>query len=58
MKVNESFTYKQFEIQTRMTLDEAVGVLSRHIQTDRSIKGWLLSKEDFVGCVSPGGFKV
>jgi hypothetical protein len=41
-----------------MTLDEAATALSRLVQTNRSIKGWLFSKEDFVGRISTEGFVI
>jgi hypothetical protein len=50
--------YKRFEIQTRMTLPEAVTALSRFVQTNRGFKGWLFSKEDFVGRINSDGFAI
>ena len=50
--------HKQFEIQTRMTLQDAVDALTWYVQTDRGIKGWLFSKKDFVGRITPGGFVI
>ena len=41
-----------------MTLDEASTALSRFVQINRSIKGWLFSKEDFVGHITADGFVI